>query len=85
MRQMFNARSGADAEEPRFYSVEQVAGLFGVSAMTLYRAIGNHEFPAIRIRGRLIVPAKAIDAMVEAALERNTAVDATEFATGAAA
>jgi excisionase family DNA binding protein len=61
---------------PRFYSVAQVARMTGTSEMTLYRAIAAGEFPAVRIRGRLIVPAKAIDAMVEVAVAERTVVDA---------
>ena len=49
-------------EARRFYSVAEVARMIGTSDMTLYRAIRAGEFPAVRIRGRLIVPAKALDA-----------------------
>ncbi|MCA1673156.1 MAG: hypothetical protein LC799_13470, partial [Actinobacteria bacterium] len=40
---------------------------------------GDHrrEFPAVRIRGRLIVPAKAIEAMVDAAIADQTVIDAS--------
>jgi excisionase family DNA binding protein len=61
---------------PRFYSVAQVALMFGMSSMTVYRAIAAGEFPAVRIRGRLIVPARAVDAMVEAAVADRSVVDA---------
>jgi excisionase family DNA binding protein len=61
---------------PRFYSVAQAARMFGMSAMTLYRAIAAGEFPAVRIRGRLIVPARAVEAMVDAAVAEQTVVDA---------
>jgi excisionase family DNA binding protein len=61
---------------PRFYSVAQVAQMFGMSSMTLYRAIAAGEFPAVRIRGRLIVPAKAVDAMADVATTEQTVVDA---------
>lgn len=64
---------------PTFYSVAQVARMLGMSAMTLYRAIAAGEFPAVRIRGRLIVPARAIEAMVDAAVEDQTAVDASAW------
>jgi len=62
---------------PKFYSVAQVAHMFGMSPMTLYRAIAAGEFPAVRIRGRLIVPAKAVDAMADVATAEQTVVDAT--------
>jgi excisionase family DNA binding protein len=59
----------------KFYSVAEVADMFGMSPMTVYRAISAGEFPAVRIRGRLIVPAKAIDAMAEIATVEQTVVD----------
>ena len=61
---------------PRFYSVAEAAQMLGMSAMTLYRAISAGEFPAVRIRGRLIVPAKALDAMADVAVTERTVVDA---------
>lgn len=64
---------------PRFYSVAQVAAMLGMSGMTVYRAISAREFPAVRVRGRLIVPAKAVEAMVEAAVTDQTVVDASDF------
>lgn len=72
-------------EAPRFYSVSEVARMLGTSEMTLYRAIKAGQFPAIRIRGRLIVPAKVLDAMTDAAVEQNAAVDAADWVAGSAA
>lgn len=72
------ARAGADA--PRFYSVAEVARMLGTSPVTLYRAIREGEFPAVRIRGRLIVPAKAIEAMADLAVTEQTTVDASGWA-----
>lgn len=62
-----------------FYSVSETARMFGMSAMTLYRAIEDGDFPAVRIRGRLIVPAKAIDDMVAAAIGSGRPVDAADW------
>jgi len=64
---------------PTFYSVAQVARMFGMSSMTLYRAIAAGGFPAVRIRGRLIVPARAVEAMVKAAMTEQTVVDAAAW------
>jgi excisionase family DNA binding protein len=75
----FRSPAPPGGEAPRFYSVAQVAAMLGMSSMTLYRAIGDGEFPAVRIRGRLIVPARAIDAMAEAAVADRTVVDAAGF------
>lgn len=59
---------------PRFYSVAQVAEMLGMAPVTLYRAIRAGQFPAIRIRGRLIIPAKVVDAFIEAAIADAAAV-----------
>lgn len=75
---------GSGGDRPRFYSVSQVAALLGMSAMTIYRAIEAGEFPAVKVRGRWIVPAKAVDAMEDAALAERGAVDAGDFVPGVA-
>ena len=59
---------------PRFYSIAQVAAMLGTSPVTLYRAIRAGQFPAVRIRGRLIV--QAVEAMADAAAVEHTVVDA---------
>jgi excisionase family DNA binding protein len=64
---------------PLVYSVQEIAGLLGMSTMTVYRAIQCGEFPAVRIRGRLIIPAKAIDQIVDAALAHGGEVDAADW------
>ena len=69
-------------EPPAFYSVAATARLLGMSEMTLYRAIGAGEFPAVRIRGRIIVPARAIEAMADAALLSSGLVEAADWAVG---
>lgn len=76
---MSQTESAAAAAAPRFYSVAQVARMLGMSPMTLYRAIAAGEFPAVRVRGRLIVPARALDAMVDAAVAELTEVDAASW------
>jgi excisionase family DNA binding protein len=72
-------RPVAAPEAPRFYSVAQVARMLGTAPVTLYRAIRAGEFPAVRIRGRLIVPAKAVEAMVDAAVSERAVVDASDW------
>jgi excisionase family DNA binding protein len=62
----FRSTASVGAEAPCFYSVAQVAQMLGMSTMTVYRAIRDGEFPAVRVRGRLIVPAKAVEAMGDA-------------------
>lgn len=52
----------------RFYTVAEAALLLGLSEPTVYRAIRAGEFPAIKVRGRYVVPAKGIDALEADAL-----------------
>lgn len=63
----------------RFYKVAEAAALLDLSEPTLYRAIRAGEFPAIRVRGRLVIPARAIDDMETSALA-NGLVDARTYA-----
>lgn len=67
--------------EARFYSVREAAQLLGVSPMTVYRAIADGELLAVRIRKRLIIPAHAIDELVEPAA-RPSAEAAFQEVTG---
>ena len=72
--------SDVAATAPCFYSVPEAARMIGMAPVTLYRAIRDGEFPAMRVRGRLIIPARAIDAMIDAAITENTVIDASGWA-----
>ncbi len=52
----------------RFFTAAEAAELMNLSEPTVYRAIRAGEFPAIKVRGRYVVPAKAIDEMEASAL-----------------
>jgi excisionase family DNA binding protein len=78
MRQLMGAKRPA-TDERKFRSVPEAARVFGVSEMTLYRAIHSRQFPAVRIMGRLVVPLRAIDAMESEAVERGELVDAADW------
>jgi excisionase family DNA binding protein len=78
MRQLMGAESPQN-DERQFRSVAEAARVFGVSEMTLYRAIREGQFPAVRIMGRLIVPLRAIEAMTAAAVDGNELVDAADW------
>jgi excisionase family DNA binding protein len=70
---------GVASESRRFVTVSEVARMFGTSSMTIYRAISAGEFPAVRIRGRLFVPIRALDEMVAAAIAEQALVDAAAW------
>jgi excisionase family DNA binding protein len=67
---------------PRFLTVAEVAGMMRVDPMTLYRAIRADEFPAVKIRGRYVIPARALDEMERAALASGAKVNAADWAQG---
>jgi len=64
---------------PRFLSVPAIALILDVSEPTLYRAIQGREFPAIKIRGRYVIPSLVLDAMEKKALETWSVVDAADW------
>jgi excisionase family DNA binding protein len=63
--------SGSPAK--RFFAVHEVAALLGVSTPTIYREIRAGRLPAIRLRGRYVIPARAIDEMEQTALTEHAA------------
>ena len=60
--------AAGNASGQRFYRVSQVAEITGLSEPTLYRAIRAGRFPAVRVLGCYVVPAKALDDMETSAL-----------------
>jgi excisionase family DNA binding protein len=65
--------------ESRFYSVGEVAAIFGLSSMTIYRAIQDGDLPGLKLRGRVIVPVHALEAMIAAASADSPVVDAASW------
>lgn len=63
------------ASAKRFYTVPKAAELLRVSEVTLYREIREARFPAIKIRNRYVVPAKAIDELEQDALASSAQSD----------
>ena len=67
---------------PRFYSVAEAARSSAPRrSRCTERSAG--EFPAVRIRGRLIVPAKALEAMTATTITNGSLVDAAEWTSAA--
>jgi excisionase family DNA binding protein len=63
------------AARPIFYTVAEAAGLLRVDRATLYRAIREDGFPAVRVRSRYVIPAVAVDRLVADAVESGGCVD----------
>lgn len=70
----------SDAGPPAFYTVREAARILRCHANTLYRAIHDDAFPAIRIRNRFVVPASAVEQLVKQALESGGCVDLVSIA-----
>ena len=62
----------------------ELAGELGMSQMTLYRVIAAGEFPAVRIGRRLVVPARVLEDMADAALATGATVDSADWPRGVA-
>jgi len=62
-----------------FYTVREAAEILRVNPMTLYRSIGEDAFPAVRIRGRYIVPAAALDKLIAEAAESGGCVSPAQL------
>jgi excisionase family DNA binding protein len=70
-----------DAGKPVFYTVREAARILRVDPATLYRAIREDAFPAVRVRTRYVVPVAALDKLVTDAAESGGCVDVARIAT----
>jgi hypothetical protein len=62
------AQRPKDSAQPRFLSVAAVAAILDVHPVTLYREITANRFPHVRLRGRYVIPSKALDDIEQQAL-----------------
>ncbi|MBA8927530.1 excisionase family DNA binding protein [Kutzneria viridogrisea] len=69
------------AGRPAFYTVREAARILRVDPATLYRAIREDAFPAVRVRTRYVVPAIALDQLITEAAESGGCVDVARIAT----
>jgi len=63
-----------------FYTVPEAARVLRVTPATIYRAIREDSFPAVRIRTRYVVPAAAVDRLAAEAAESGGCVDVARMA-----
>ena len=70
----------SNAGPPAFYTVREAARILRVDPATLYRAIREDAFPAVRVRTRYVVPAAALDKLVADAAESGGCVDVARMA-----
>jgi excisionase family DNA binding protein len=70
----------SNAGPPAFYTIREAATILRCNVNTLYRAIHDDAFPAIRIRNRFVVPAAAVERLAQQALESGSCVDVAQLA-----
>jgi excisionase family DNA binding protein len=63
-----------------FYTVAEAARIMRVDAATVYRAIREDAFPAVRLRTRYVVPARAVEELARQAAESGGVVDVAQVA-----
>jgi excisionase family DNA binding protein len=68
------------AASPAFYTVPEAARVLRVTPATIYRAIRDDAFPAVRIRNRYVVPTSAVARMAAEAAESGGCVDVAQMA-----
>ena len=68
------------AERAAFYTVAETARLLRVDAATIYRAIREDAFPAIRVRTRYVIPAVAVEQLAAQAADTGSCVDVAAIA-----
>jgi excisionase family DNA binding protein len=68
------------AERAAFYTVAETARLLRVDAATIYRAIREDAFPAIRVRTRYVIPAAAVEQLAAQATDTGRCVDVAAIA-----
>ena len=49
----------------RTYSVDEAAVILGISRTTAYQCVKTKELPSLRFRGRIVISAAVIDALLE--------------------
>lgn len=69
-----------DSSPRLFLTVGETAAALRVDPATIYRAIRAGTFPAVRVRGRYVIPARAVESLAARALETGGCVDVTDVA-----
>lgn len=65
---------------PTFYTVTEAARIMRCNRSTLYRAIREGAFPAVRVRTRYVVPVVAVDQLAADAVTSGECVDVARIA-----
>jgi len=73
-------RRGVAHDAPRLaVPIDEAAAMLGVSYMTLWRAIRENQFPGVRLRDRILVPLKAVDLLLDSAIQSGELIDTPDW------
>lgn len=65
---------------PSFYTVSEAAEIMRCAPSTLYRAIREDAFPAVKVRTRYVIPVRAVDELIERVSASGGCVDVAKLA-----
>jgi excisionase family DNA binding protein len=68
------------SQVPAFYTVREAASVLRCDPATLYRAIRDDSFPAVRLRSRYVIPAQVLNQMIQDAIDTGACVDLAKIA-----
>lgn len=68
------------SEAPTFYTVREAAKVLRCDPATLYRAIRDDSFPAVRLRSRYVIPAQVLNQLIQDAIDTGALVDVAKIA-----
>ena len=68
-----------------FFTVRETAEALRVDPATIYRAIRDNAFPAVRLRGRYVIPVRAVEELADRAVESGGCLDVADLARERAA
>ncbi len=74
------ANTTKSTASPAFSTVPEAARVLRVTPTTIYRAIREDAFPAVRIHTRYVIPASAVDRLAAEAAESGGCVDVAAMA-----
>ena len=63
-------RADKPPKDRRVWSVDETAEQLGISRAHAYELIARREIPHLRLGRRIVVPGKAVDELLDRALER---------------
>lgn len=63
-------------------TIPEAAALCSVSREHLYRLVRSGAFPAVRMKGRYVIPAAVVEQLFESASSNSEALDVSEWAAG---